>query len=105
MEFRRVLFRSQESALFPGDPVVVLHESADGEWLFVLSQRYAAWIRKEHVAEGGRDQVLGWGEDRPYLVVTGATARTVHTPEAPGVSDVQLEMGVRVPRQIGRAHV
>ncbi len=92
--------RFQESALFPGDPVVVLHESADGEWLFVLSQRYAAWIRKEHVAEGGREQVLGWGEDRPYLVVTGATARTVHTPEAPGVSDVQLEMGVRVPRLV-----
>lgn len=92
--------RFQESALFPGDAVVVLHESADGEWLFVLSQRYAAWIRKEHVAEGGREQVLGWGEDRPYLVVTGATASTVHTPEAPGVSDVQLEMGVRVPRLV-----
>ncbi|MET0329266.1 MAG: NlpC/P60 family protein, partial [Luteimonas sp.] len=32
------------------------------------------------------------------VVVTGATARTVVTPEAPEVSDVQLEMGVRVPR-------
>ena len=90
--------RFQESALFPGDPVAVLHESADGEWLFVLSQRYAAWIRKEQVAEGGRDQVLDWGDGQPYLVVTGATATTVHTPEAPQVSGVQLEMGVRVPR-------
>ncbi|MEJ7746790.1 MAG: NlpC/P60 family protein, partial [Luteimonas sp.] len=30
-------------------------------------------------------------------VVTGATARTVYTPEAPDVSELQLEMGVRVP--------
>ncbi|NLA69021.1 MAG: NlpC-P60 family protein [Gammaproteobacteria bacterium] len=89
--------RFQESALFPGDAVVVVHESRDGEWYFVASQRYAAWIEKQYVAEGGRDEILGWGRREPFLVVTGATARTVYTPQAPRVSDVQLEMGVRVP--------
>src|SRR5690606_20959014 len=89
--------RFQESALFPGDPVVVLHASRDGDWLFVLSERYAAWIEAAHVAEGGRDEVLAWGRREPFLVVTGATAHTVYTPENPRVSQVQLEMGVRVP--------
>ncbi len=89
--------RFQESALFPGTPVVVAHASADGEWLFVVSETYAAWIEARHVALGGRDAVLAYGRRAPYLVVTGATARTVFTPEAPAVSDVQLEMGVRVP--------
>lgn len=93
----RDIDRFQESALFPGDPVVVLHESRDGEWYFVLSQRYAAWIEKQYVAEGDREAIHAWGRRAPFLVVTGATARTAYTPENPRVSDVQLEMGVRVP--------
>ncbi|MEN1972512.1 SH3 domain-containing protein [Luteimonas sp. MJ204] len=89
--------RFQESALFPGDPVVVVHESRDGDWLFVVSQRYAAWIERQYVAEGDKSAIHAWGRRAPFLVVTGATARTAYTPENPRVSDVQLEMGVRVP--------
>lgn len=89
--------RFQESALFPGDPVVITHQSADGEWLFVVSQRYAAWVERQSVAEGDRQQIFAWGRSENFLVVTGATAHTVHTPENPRVSQVQLEMGLRVP--------
>ena len=89
--------RFQESALFPGDPLVITHESADGEWLFVVSQRYAAWIEKQYVAEGDRERILARASAEPFLVVTGATASTVYTPENPRVSEVQLEMGVRIP--------
>ena len=89
--------RFQESALFPGDAVAVLHESADGKWVFVSSERYAAWMEKRFVGIGDAAQVLGYGSTGPYRVITGATARTVHTPEEPRVSDLQLEMGVRVP--------
>lgn len=89
--------RFQESALFPGDPVAIVHESRDGDWAFIVSQRYAAWIEKQSIAEGERDAIHAWGRRAPFLVVTGATARTAYTPENPAVSDVQLEMGVRVP--------
>lgn len=89
--------RFQESALFPGDPVAIVHESRDGDWYFVVSQRYAAWIEKQYVAEGERDRIFAWTRRAPFLVVTGATASTAHSPEHPGVSGVQLEMGVRVP--------
>ena len=89
--------RFQESTLFPGDPVVIAHESADGEWYFVVSDRYAAWIEKQYVAEGARDRILARASAEPFLVVTGASASTVYTPENPAVSSVQLEMGVRVP--------
>jgi hypothetical protein len=89
--------RWQETALFPGTPVVVVHHSADGEWLFVVSQHYAAWVEKGHIAEGPRDVVLGYARRTPYLVVTGAKVRTVFTPERPAVSELQLDMGVRVP--------
>ncbi len=89
--------RFQESALFPGDPVAIVHASADGAWRFVVSPRYAAWIRAEAVAEGPREAVLGYGRRTPYRVITGARPRTVHTREQPRVSELQLDMGVRVP--------
>ncbi|GAB3509474.1 SH3 domain-containing protein [Pseudoxanthomonas daejeonensis] len=89
--------RFQESALFPGDAVAVLHRSRDGQWLFVASERYAAWIEAAHVAVGDRGTVLGYAQRAPYVVVTGATVRTTYTPEEPRVSALQLDMGVRLP--------
>ncbi len=89
--------RFQESALFPGDAVAVLHESADGGWLFVASERYAAWIEKRFVGIGTEAQVFGYGAHGPYRVITGATAFTAYTPEEPRLSRLQLDMGVRVP--------
>ncbi|MET0327972.1 MAG: SH3 domain-containing protein, partial [Luteimonas sp.] len=91
--------RFQEDALFPGAPVAVVQSSRDGAWLFVVSERYRAWVESRHVAIGSRADVAGYAARAAQgVVVTGATARTVVTPEAPEVSDVQLEMGVRVPR-------
>ena len=89
--------RFQESALFPGTAVAIIHRSRDGQWLFVISNLYAAWIDTDAVAEGSREQVLAYGRKSPYLVVTGAKARTVFTPEQPAVSELQLDMGVRLP--------
>ena len=89
--------RWQESGLFPGDAVVVLHESADGAWYFVASQRYYAWVEKKHVAIGDADTVFGYGQASDYRIITGATARTVYTPNEPRVSNLQLDMGVKVP--------
>lgn len=89
--------RFQESALFPGTPVVIAHASRDGEWLFIVSMLYAAWIEKQYVAEGPVQQVFGYTHKAPYLIVTGSTARAVFTREQPEVSELQLDMGVRVP--------
>jgi len=89
--------RFQESALFPGDPVAVAHESRDGAWWFVVSPRYAAWVEKRFIALGAKDAVLGYGRRAPYRIVTGAKVHTVFTPEEPAVSELQLDMGVRVP--------
>ena len=89
--------RFQETAEFPGTPVVIAHTSADGKWLFVVSPRYAAWTGKENVAEGSAAQVFGYADRKPYRVVTGASVRTVFTREQPALSQLQLDMGTRVP--------
>ena len=90
--------RFQEDALFPGTPVLVAHESKDGDWWFVVSPRYAAWMRKSFVALGDADDVFAYQEKEPYRIVTGATAKTVFTPQQPALSELQLDMGVRVPQ-------
>ena len=89
--------RFQESALFPGTPVAIAHRSRDGDWWFVVSPRYAAWVEKRFIAEGARDVVLAHAGKAPYRVVTGAKVRTVFTREQPQLSELQLDMGVRLP--------
>lgn len=89
--------RFQESALFPGDPVVIAHASTDGKWLFVVSQRYAAWVEADAIAAGSREAVLDHAQRAPYRVITGAKPRTVFTREEPRLSELQLEMGTRIP--------
>ncbi|WP_240906159.1 SH3 domain-containing protein [Thermomonas sp. HDW16] len=89
--------RFQESALFPGDPVLIAHASTDGQWLFVVSPRYAAWVDAKTIAEGDLASVLGYGARAPYRVITGAKPRTVFTREEPQLSELQLDMGLRIP--------
>ncbi len=89
--------RFQESGIFPGTPVVVAQESRDGRWLFVVSPRYAAWVQRDAVAIGGKKDVFDYADAAPYRVITGAHVRTVFTPEQARVSQLELNMGVRVP--------
>lgn len=89
--------RFQESTLFPGDPVAVVHTSADGAWVFAVSTRYAAWTPADGIAYGSAAQVFAHADATPYRIVTGAAPRTVFTPEAPALSALPLDMGTRVP--------
>ncbi|MEO7733447.1 MAG: SH3 domain-containing protein [Kofleriaceae bacterium] len=90
--------RWQESAEFPGTPVVIAHASADGKWMFVVSPRYAAWTPAHFIAEGSRKQVMAYAtEEAPYRVITGAKPRLVYTPDDAAVSELQLDMGTRLP--------
>lgn len=54
-------------------------------------------MRNDAVALGDRQVVFGYVDAAPYRVVTGATVRTVFTPEQPRASRLELDMGVRVP--------
>ncbi|HET7126158.1 MAG TPA: SH3 domain-containing protein, partial [Lysobacter sp.] len=89
--------RFQESALFPGTPVAVVHASRDGRWRFVIAPNYAAWIQAEALAEGSREEVLGYAAQQPQLVVTGSGVHTVFDPSRPRLSQLPLDMGTRLP--------
>lgn len=89
--------RFQESTLFPGDPLVVVHASKDAQWVFVVSPNYAAWVRAGDIALGDARQVFAHADATPYRVIIGAKPLTVYSPEAPALSELQLDMGTRVP--------
>lgn len=89
--------RFQENALFPADVVAVLHESTDGQWCFVQSFNYAAWVRKDNIAIGKRSEILDYRNTARFLVVTGSKVTTNFNPHAPTISELQLDMGIRLP--------
>lgn len=91
------LDRFQENALFPADVVAVLHESHDTEWYFVQSFNYAAWVQKDNIAIGRRSEILDYKNAARFLVVTGSKVTTNFNPHAATISELQLDMGIRLP--------
>ncbi|MCW8127760.1 NlpC/P60 family protein [Microbulbifer halophilus] len=91
------LDRLQETGVFPGQRVALLHESADGNWWFALNYHYAAWLPKSAVAVGDKDAIESWLDRGPRLTVTGAQERTNYNPVDSRTSELLLEMGVSLP--------
>ncbi|SDD43853.1 NlpC/P60 family protein [Massilia sp. PDC64] len=84
--------------LFPGEPVLVAHTSADGRWLLALTTQGPAWVHADDIAVGPAETVFAYAALPPGRVVTGDHVGTVFTPEAPALSQLDLDMGVALPR-------
>ena len=90
--------RFQESALFPGTPVAIAHGSRDGKWWFVVSNTLCGLGREANTSpKAGKQQVFGYAAEDALSASSPAQGATVFTPEQPQVSELQLDMGVRVP--------
>ena len=89
--------RLQESAVFPGTPVAVLHESKDRQWLFIQSENYAAWVKADAVGLAARQVVMAHAQKQPRRYVTGSQIRTVFQPDSTQVSEQVLDMGSSLP--------
>lgn len=90
------LDRFQENGLFPANAVAILHESKDGLWYFVQSFNYAAWVQKDKIVIGSRPKIVEYENAERFLVVTGSKVTTNFNPHAPAISELQLDMGVRL---------
>jgi len=91
------LDRFQETALFPTEAVAVLHESLDKKWFFAVSYNYTAWVKKEDIALGDREQIINYKNSNDFLVVSGSKIYTSFNPENESISELQLEMGTVLP--------
>ncbi|WKE65941.1 SH3 domain-containing protein [Gallaecimonas kandeliae] len=91
------LDRFQETGLFPGQALAVLHLSRDGRWAFAQSRDYRAWVKLSDIALGTKSAVLAYGKVEPFLVTTGSRVLTAFNPQEPRVSELKLDMGLRLP--------
>ncbi|MBS0216459.1 MAG: SH3 domain-containing protein [Proteobacteria bacterium] len=66
---RERIDRFQETALFPGTPVAVLHASRDGKWVFVVSPTYKAWMDREPLAYASQSEVLAFARNATHRVI------------------------------------
>lgn len=83
--------------LFPGEAVIVAYDSADHQWRLVFSSQGPGWVKRSDIGVGPAQAVFAYAAARPGRVVTGDQVRTVFTPEAPQLSQLELDMGVGLP--------
>ena len=81
----------------PYMPCVVLHESTDGEYLYVVFDSYSAWVRKDAVAlcRNREDWVARQNPDQ-WLVVTAREIRLGNDPYNDATTDLVLPMGTQM---------
>ena len=85
------------SECMPYMPVAVLHESTDGEYLYVVFDSYAAWVRKDTVALC--KDIDDWKQRQDpgqWLVVTGREIRLGNDPYSSKTSNLVLPMGTKM---------
>ncbi|HWP91170.1 MAG TPA: transglycosylase domain-containing protein [Thermodesulfobacteriota bacterium] len=78
----------EQSAIYLGTPVAVLHTSRDGKWFFIRTQYFHGWIKKEHLALTTREEANAY-PGSPFLIITSRSKQTK--------SGVNLEMGTQIP--------
>ena len=89
--------RFQESAVFPGEALAVLHTSKNQQWVFVQNYHYRAWVQRKDIAFASKKQVQQFIDQPERIVITGARVYTNVNPAHNATSEVALEMGVNLP--------
>ncbi|MEG0797316.1 MAG: SH3 domain-containing protein [Acidaminococcaceae bacterium] len=59
----------QETALDPGEPVIILHTSSSGNFFFVQMRNYRGWLARKDVATTTREQCLSYDTMPHFLTV------------------------------------
>lgn len=86
------------SEFLPYLPLTVLHESADGEWCYVLLYGFGGWVEKSNLALcESRDEWLKRMQPENFLTVTAREIILPEEPYCPAVSGLQLPMGTKLP--------
>lgn len=87
----------QNTALAVNEPVLILHESKDKEWYYVISQEYTGWIKKADTALcRDKKEWMATQENKRFIVVTGDKVVLEKNPYNPMTSERELTMGTRL---------
>ena len=87
--------RIQETEVVCGSPVWIMHESADSLFYYVQSYNYAGWVSVADIAVvNDKDTWLEFASPEEFAVVTETL---VNVSAAELITDIKLDMGVRLP--------
>ena len=78
----------QETELLVNTEVIILNESKDKNWYFVLSPTYYGWVLKENIAPLSLDDRNYFIEPNDFIIVTNSSIK---------VNDLILDMSVKLP--------
>lgn len=70
----------QQTTLHPGEPVAVLWESRDREWIYLVTSLLRGWVKKGSVATFRNKEELVEYQREPYLVMTERTTPFYENP-------------------------
>ena len=83
--------------VMPCEGVVVLHESADGEYSYILIGSYLGWVKTDNLAIcSSKEEWLSYTKPEEFLVVTGSEIVLEETAENTASSGMILPMGTKI---------
>ncbi|WHE08580.1 SH3 domain-containing protein [Thermoanaerobacterium thermosaccharolyticum] len=90
--------RFQETSCHAIEPVIVLYESKDKKWYFVQMYNYRGWVKATDIAIAkDKEEVFDYLDTDDFIVVTGNHVMTQSNPYDDDVSEIQFDMGTRIP--------
>lgn len=87
----------QETAVLYNEPAVVLYQSQNGLWDYIVMSHYRGWVPAADVALFESKTL--WEQSRAhrdFLVVTGSRVQLEQTPYSKDLSGLELSMGVLI---------
>lgn len=89
--------RFQETAVYPVEPLIILHESVDNKWYFVQMYNYIGWMPEKDVAICNKQELFDYLKIQEFIVTTGKRVFTNYNPLNQQLSEVKFDMGIRIP--------
>ena len=78
----------QETELLVGSEVLIIHESLDSKWYFVITETYAGWVLKDNIALLNDNMRNFFFDNNNFIVVTSSSVT---------INNKVLDMSVKLP--------
>ncbi len=78
----------QETELHVNTPILILHESKDQEWNFVISPFYVGWVEKENIVPVTEEDYTFFINNKSFGIITEASLE---------IENTVLDMSVKLP--------
>jgi hypothetical protein len=88
---------AQETAVYSGTPVVILHKSKDGAFLFVRTNNYAGWIASDDIVYANSNDWNSYIESKDFIIITANKLVLSFNPYDGNVSERVFYIGQKLP--------